>query len=257
MDTEITVALIGVAGVAGTIAGTVLGARIQARGGHAQAQAARDAAQTAAEAARSVAVRDRRWSALTSYLQAASEVVEASDRMYRSPSGQQEFMNAYHEFGLAHAETELAVPTSMREEFTAMSGAVRQVYHTARMMSGASQAQGALDALCQAGDEAATRAKTVLTALRSSRPPLWNPLLSAPAPPEYTEAIEALNAVPTLDRDQVRHLLSTAGAPGEYETARDNMWSGREARHTRRNRYLETRGKLVEAAREALGTNFP
>ncbi|MFK4066507.1 hypothetical protein [Streptomyces sp. NPDC029674] len=49
MDNGMAVALIGAIGVGGTIVGTftgtVLGARIQARGGHDQAQSARDAAE--------------------------------------------------------------------------------------------------------------------------------------------------------------------------------------------------------------------
>ncbi|MFJ2968697.1 hypothetical protein ACIPIC_41330 [Streptomyces collinus] len=136
-----------------------------------------------------------------------------------------------------------------------MGRAVRQVYHTARMRSSTERALRALDEMCQAGDPAAVRAKEALTRLRAANPPLWNARLGREAPPQYAELIEALHAVPGLAGDQVRELLNSAAVPHEYESRREGVWSAREERIARRNTYHGARRALIEAARNALGTN--
>ncbi|MFD4392603.1 hypothetical protein [Streptomyces sp. NPDC058495] len=255
MNTDITVALIGATGVCGTIVGTVLGAKIQARGGHAQAQAARDAAETAAQAAQRQVIRERSWTVLTAYLRAAAELVEATDQLYRSAQAREDVERAYHAFGLVHAEAELALPPGMDEVLADLGRAVRQVYHTARMRSSTERAVRTLDEICQAGDPAAARAKEALTRLRATNPPLWNARLGREAPPQYSELIEALHAVPGLAGDQVRELLNSAAVPHEYESRREGLWSAREERIARRNTYRDARQSFIEAARNVLGTN--
>lgn len=130
MNTETMVALIGAAGVLGTIGGTVVGARIQANGGHAQAQAARDAAATAAQAARGQALGERRWAVLTAYLRAADLCVDVVSQSYDA-GFLTENDSAYKVFVLAQAEAELAAPTSMDTHLAEMHNAVRNVWSTA------------------------------------------------------------------------------------------------------------------------------
>lgn len=256
MDTEIMVALIGAAGVCGTIVGTVVGARIQAHGGHAQAQAARDAADTAAKSMRHQALRELRWTVLTAYLRAAGECMEATDQRYTSSQSRAEADRAYHAYGLAHAEAELAAPPGMDDVLADMHRGVQGAYQAARRRAPTEQALRALDELSRADEPAAVRAKVALARLRAADAPLWNPRRAGDPPPQYAEVIEALYAVPQLDRDQVRLLIESAAVPHEHErNPRDNVWSAREERTQRRNTYRDTRRALIEAARDALSTN--
>lgn len=262
MDTEITVALIGTAGVCGTIAGTLVGARVQAHGGHAQAQAARDAAATAAQAARRQALHDLRWSSLTALLRAATECMETTGRLYTSSQARidterAEVERTYHTFRLVQAEAELAAPPEMKDTLAQMNRAVMAAYDNARMQAPTERAMRALDELAREADPAALRAKDALTRLRAAGAPLWNPRSGNP-PAEYEEAIEALNAVPRLDRQQVRLLLGNAAVPLEYESDRiQNVRSARRAWAERRHRYQEARHELIVVARQALNTNEP
>lgn len=262
MDTEITIALIGAAGVCGTIAGTIVGARIQAHGGYAQAQAARDAAATAARAARRQALHDLRWTSLTALLRAAAECMEATGQMYtsseaRADAGRAEVERAYHAYRLVQAEAELAAPPELREALDRMRQVVMGAWHDVRMQAPTERAQRALDELCREGDPAAIYAKGALTRLRSSEAPLWNPLFGNP-PAEYEEVIDALNAVPRLDRQQVRLLLANAAVPLEYERNRfENVRGARQARTERQRAYEAARHQLIAAARDVLNTNEP
>ncbi|QIP86695.1 hypothetical protein GLX30_24740 [Streptomyces sp. Tu 2975] len=112
VKTEILVALIGVAGVVGATAGAVVGAWLQAKGGHAQAAAARAAADTAAGAAWHQTMRDLRWSVLSAYLRAAAEAQEADEAVQRSGAREEveAAKKAFHAYRLAHAEAELVAP---------------------------------------------------------------------------------------------------------------------------------------------------
>ncbi|MDG9700915.1 hypothetical protein [Streptomyces sp. DH37] len=258
MDTEITVALIGAAGVCGTIVGTVVGARIQAHGGHAQAQAARDAADTAAKSTQHQALRELRWPALTAYLRAASECMEATEGLHTPSQSRAEVEQAYHAYGLVHAEVELAAPPGMDGVLADMHRVVQGAYHAARTRAPTERALRALDELSQASEPSAVRAKAALARLCASDPPLWDPRRAGDPPPQYAEVIEALYAVPQLDRDQVRLLLANAAVPHEYErNPRDNVRSAREERRQRRNNYRDARRALIVAARNALGTTDP
>ncbi|MFD8848979.1 hypothetical protein [Streptomyces sp. NPDC059604] len=133
MDNDMAIALIGAIGVGGTIvgtfAGTVLGARIQARGGHDQAQAARDAATTTATATARQAMIERRWATLAEYLRAAAALHESANRLYASsadlrvagslitvdgPALEAEVEERRHALLHAYAEAELGAPAEMR-----------------------------------------------------------------------------------------------------------------------------------------------
>ncbi|MFF7393274.1 hypothetical protein ACFZAE_33145 [Streptomyces scabiei] len=262
MNTEITVALIGAAGVCGTIVGTVVGARIQAHGGHAQAQAARDAAATAAQAARRQALHELRWTTLTALLRSAGECMEATEQMYtssqaRADAERAEVEQVYHAFRLVHAEAELAAPPGMEDVLARMNRVVMGAYDGARMRAPTERALRALDELSREGDPAAIRAKEALTRLRTVGAPLWSPHRGDP-PPEYEEVIEALNAVPRLDRQQVRLLLASAAVPFEYERSRlENVRGAMRDRTTRRHAYQTARQELITASREALSTYEP
>ncbi|MBM9624742.1 hypothetical protein [Streptomyces zhihengii] len=267
MDTEITVALIGAAGVCGTIAGAIVGARIQANGGLAQAQAARDAADTVAQSARRQALHDLRWRTMTALLRAAGECVEASGRLYLAApeaSGEQaEAEQVLHAFRLAFAEAELAAPPGVEEELAAVGRAVRTAHHWARTRAPGEQAWRELDRLSRQGDAAAARAKGALARLRAEGAPVWNPRHGdGDPPPEYEAAIAALNAVPQLERGQVRLLLVTAVEPLEYERGHEPTQAGlrlnaRREWAQRNYRYQEARQELIEAARQVLGTDGP
>ncbi|WP_369780696.1 hypothetical protein [Streptomyces sp. R33] len=259
MDTEITVALIGGAGVCGTIVGTVVGARIQARGGHAQAQAARDAAATAAQASRRHALHELRWTTLTALLRAASECIEATEHLYTSsqarPDAEREVVErVYHAFRLAYAEAELAAPHGMESVLTRMNSVVMGAYSSARGRAPTERALRALDELSREGDSAGQQAKEALARLRAAGAPLWNPRFGDP-PPEYAEAIQALNAVPRLDREQVRLLLTNAAVPHEHEPNREDLRGAMQERAERRHSYQAARQELIAATRKALGTN--
>ncbi|WP_406723508.1 hypothetical protein WJ438_00765 [Streptomyces sp. GD-15H] len=262
MDMEITVALIGAAGVCGTIVGTVVGARIQAHSGHAQAQAARDAAATAAQAARRQALQELRWTTLTALLRAAGECMEATEQLYTSSQARvdaelTEVKRVYRAFRLVHAEAELAAPPGMEGVLAHMNRVVMGAYDGARMRAPTERALQALDELSREGDPAAMQAKEALTRLRRAGAPLWSPHRGDP-PPEYEEVIEALNAVPRLDRHQVRLLLANAVVPLEYERSRlENVRGALQERTARRHAHQDARQKLITAAREALSTNEP
>ncbi|WP_406416403.1 hypothetical protein OH809_39130 [Streptomyces sp. NBC_00873] len=140
MDAQTTAALIGAAAVTGTIAGTLIGAHIQAAGGHAQAEAARDAAATAASATNRQAITERRWTALTGYLRAAHEVVAAADRLYTLPvhaaagpdSSFEDIDRAMSAFTLLQAEVELSAPTDLERPVDMFFIAVMSVDDAAR-----------------------------------------------------------------------------------------------------------------------------
>ncbi|MFE5628334.1 hypothetical protein [Streptomyces sp. NPDC056543] len=260
MDTEITVALIGAAGVGGTIIGAIVGARIQANGGHAQAQAARDAAETAAQAVRRQALHDLRWTTTTALLRAAGESMEATGRLYlAAPDADTERAEAervLHAFRLTYAEAELAAPPGIREEIEAVDQVVRTAHYLARMRAPAERAWRVLDDLCRQGNAAALHAKGALARLRATDAPLWNPSLGGgDPPPEYDEVITALNAVPQLQREQVRLLLGVAAVPLEYERRRENVINARRDWSEQDYRYQAARQKLIEAARRVLGTD--
>ncbi|MFD3612043.1 hypothetical protein ACFWXA_28975 [Streptomyces atroolivaceus] len=262
MDTQITVALIGAAGVGGTIAGAIVGARIQANGGHAQAQAARDAAETAAQAGRRQALHDLRWTTMTALLRAAGESMEATGRLYLAGADahaeRAEAERVLHGFRLAYAEAELAAAPGIREEIAAVGQVVRTAHYLARMRAPAERAWRVLDDLCREGDAAAVPAKGALARLRAAGAPLWNPSVGGgDPPPEYDEVIAALNAVPQLERGQVRLLLGVAAVPLEYERRRENVVNARRDWAEQNYRYQEARQGLIGAARRVLGTDGP
>ncbi|WP_329112104.1 hypothetical protein [Streptomyces sp. NBC_01353] len=167
MDTGITVALIRAAGVAGTILGTVVGARIQANGGHAQAQAARDAAATAAQAARDQVLGERRWTVLTAYLRAADLCADTCSQSFDSGS-LTENNPAYKTFVLAQAEAELVAPSTLDAELEEMQGAVRNLWTTAGIWAPHMWAWRILTELEQSSGPESEQVRAVLE--RPSRP---------------------------------------------------------------------------------------
>ncbi|MFG3285555.1 hypothetical protein [Streptomyces sp. NPDC048111] len=231
MDNDIAVALIGAIGVGGTIvgtfAGTVLGARIQARGGHDQAQAARDAATTTATARQAMA--ERRWAILAEYLRAAA-LHESANRLYAlgadvriagslitvdGPALEADVEERRHALLYAYAEAELSTPAEMRPLVSDLKD--RAFSHVEQSIRGRDliSAQTALRGLAaaQGHDSPAGRAHLTVTTP------------SAPHPVEDTthedlarwriEAARTLEDVRELTFEQ-RHLL--AYLPDEDQT---------------------------------------
>ncbi|WP_326623326.1 hypothetical protein OG863_40400 [Streptomyces decoyicus] len=242
MNTETMVALIGAAGVLGTIGGTVVGARIQANGGHAQAQAARDAAATAAQAARGQALGERRWAVLTAYLRAADLCVDVVSQSYDA-GFLTENDSAYKVFVLAQAEAELAAPTSMDTHLAEMHNAVRNVWSTADIWAPHGWGWRALAEMAQSGRPEAEQARTTLHRVRGEGPRESRTLAQLRA--EHEELRTALEALPRFGTDQVSGLLRDRSDPDR--AGREQRW--------REQHYVDVREKLIEAARDVLGTN--
>ncbi|CAM5319803.1 hypothetical protein SCHAM137S_01964 [Streptomyces chartreusis] len=246
--------------ICGAAAGTVVGARIQAHGGHAQAQAARDAADTAAQSARQQDLHDLRWATLTALLRAAAECMEATEHLFissqaRADAERAEIERAHHTFRLVYAEAELATPPGLELALRHMNSAVMGAYQAGKTRAPTERALRALEELTQEGDPAAVRAKESLIRLRAAGAPLWSPYRGSP-PPEYAEVIEALYEVPRLDRSQVRLLLGSAAVPHEFElNPHDNVRGARQEWAERRNAYQDARRELIAAAREAMSTD--
>ncbi|MEU3895390.1 hypothetical protein [Streptomyces sp. NPDC045251] len=258
MDREVTVALIGAVGVAGTVlgtfAGTVLGARIQARGGHAQAQAARDAALTAAEAARRQVLHEREWAALSTFLRAASESFDQSLQTYTSaPSSATEDDRVHSELMHAHAQAELAAPRGLGQLIVNLFNATVDMHHAARTHTQryrGAQILAGIGPSDPGGTEAelARRALAELASARSRASGVtdWDSQEQLDARTAYVEAQRALSAVVQLDPVQYWALLA---APDSAEGP-----AGRELTRLRQS-YFSARTALITAARDALGMN--
>lgn len=242
MNTEITVALIGAAGVLGTIGGTIVGARIQSNSGHAQAQAARDAASTAAQAARGQVLGERRWAVLTTYLRAADLCVDAVAQSYDSGS-LEENDGTYKVFVLAQAEAELAAPTNMDTHLAEMHNAVRNIWSTANIWAPHGWGWRALTEMAQSGRPEAEQARTVLQRVRGEGPRESRTVAQLRA--EHEELRATLEALPGFGTNHVSGLLRDRSDPDR--AGREQRW--------REQHYFEVREKLIEAARSVLGTN--
>ncbi|MFE5483018.1 hypothetical protein [Streptomyces sp. NPDC056527] len=79
---DLFAALVALVAVVGGLAGSVIGAKIQANGGRAQATAAREAAQISSEAQRVAALWTVRHVQTAEFIQQARQVVRAADRAY-------------------------------------------------------------------------------------------------------------------------------------------------------------------------------
>lgn len=252
MRSDIVVALIGAIGVGGTIvgtfAGTVLGARIQARGGHDQAQAARDAAATAAGAARQQALHERQWSALSTYLGIASACFDLCKDSYVSASEPPpEAELTFRELHRSHAEAELALPSTMHNPLVFLLNAVLDMWHAANRQARVVRAARVLAAIdpSDPGRPVAERARLALEQLRASDLLDWGPQESATRPRVYAEAQAALEAVPQLDTEDMWALVSDAADPTDSSERLSQL----------RQNYLRTRQSLTQAARESWGTD--
>jgi hypothetical protein len=252
VKSDIAVALIGAIGVGGTIvgtfAGTVLGARIQARGGHDQAQAARDAAATAAGAARQQALHERQWAALSTYLGIASACSDLCVDSFVSASDlPPEAELTFRDLHRSHAEAELALPSTMNNLLVSLANAVLDMWHAANKRALVVRAARVLAAIepSEHGGPEAERARLALEQLRASDPLDWGPLESATRPRVYAEAFAALNVVPQLDAEGVSALVTDAADPTD---------SGEQLYQLRRN-YQQSRQSLIRAARQYWGTD--
>ncbi|MEV0529924.1 hypothetical protein AB0I66_41605 [Streptomyces sp. NPDC050439] len=262
MDIDITVALIGAIGVGGTIvgtfAGTVFGARIQARVGHDQAQAARDAATTTATAAARQAMVERRWAILAEYLRAAAALHESANRLYAlsadvrvagslitadGPAVEADVEERRHALLYAYAEAELGAPAEMRPLILDLKG--RTFSHVEQSIRGRDliYAHTVLRdlAAAQGRDSPAGRAHLAVTT-PSAPHPVDDTTLEDLAR-WRTEAARTLEAVRELTFEQ-RHLL--AYLPDEDQTL-IIIEAG--------DRYTEAWDALVSAARQTLGTD--
>ncbi|WP_189037312.1 hypothetical protein [Streptomyces daqingensis] len=168
---------------------------------------------------------------------------------------QAEVERAIHTFRLVYAEAELAAPHGLDDFLRHMNSAVMGAYQAGKMRAPTERAIRALEKLTQEGDPAAVRVQECLIQLRAAGAPLWNTRLSSP-PPEYAEVIEALYAVPRLDRSQVRLLLDNAAVPHEFERhPYGNVRGARQEWAERRNAYRDARRELIAAARETMSTD--
>ncbi|MFE6684553.1 hypothetical protein [Streptomyces sp. NPDC057729] len=260
MDNDIAVALIGAIGVGGTIigtfAGTVLGARIQARGGHDQAQAARDAATTTATATARQAMVERRWAILAEYLRAGAAFHESANRLYAlsadvrvagslitgdGPALEADVEERRHALLYAYAEAELGVPAEMRPLVADLKA--RTFSHVEQSIRGRDliSAHTALRdlAAAQGRDSPAGRAHRAVTT--SSAPHPVDDTTHEDLARWRTEAVRALEDVRELTFEQ-RHLLA-------YLPEEDQTLIVIEAG----DRYTEAWNALVAAARQTLG----
>ncbi|KAB2588161.1 hypothetical protein [Streptomyces arboris] len=264
MDNDIAIALIGVIGVGGTVvgtfAGTVLGARIQARGGHDQTQAARDAATTVATATARQAMIERRWATLAEYLRAAAALHESANRLYAlsadvrvagslitvdGPALEADVEERRHALLYAYAEAELGAPAEMRPLVSDLKDRtffhVEQSIRARDLISAHAVLRGL--AAAQGQDSPAGRAHRAVTTP------------SAPFPVDdttredlarwRTEAVRALEDVRELTFEQ-SHLLA-------YLPEEDQTLIVIEAG----DRYAEAWEALVVAARQTLRTHSP
>ncbi|MFE3790356.1 hypothetical protein [Streptomyces goshikiensis] len=240
MDTQITVALIGAAGVCGTIAGTLVGARIQANGGLAQAQGARDAAEMTAQAMRAQSLSERRWTVLTAYLRAADLCADACSLSFTSGSleGNED---SFKIFALLQAEAELVAPASLDNHLGLAYQALRNLWTTADIWAPHKWGWQTLEELEQAGSADA------VAVLERLRQPARGSRTFAQLAAESQALRDMLVALPGFDRERADGLMRASGDPGR---------SDRERRH-REEYYGEMRQALLEAAREVLGTNHP
>ncbi|MER6112581.1 hypothetical protein [Streptomyces hirsutus] len=159
---------------------------------------------------------------------------------------------------LTHAEAELATPHGMEAVMSAMERVVTAAYMAARRRGPSEQALRALEDLHRAGELEAVHAQAALVRQRSGDPSLWDPRRAGDPPPEYTELIDALYAVPQLDCGQVRLILESAAVPHEHERSRiENVWSAQAERRSRRHSYDQAREELVAVARMVLETHDP
>ncbi|MDX3572884.1 hypothetical protein [Streptomyces sp. ID05-47C] len=240
MDPQISVALIGAAGVAGTVGGTVLGAWIQARGGRAQAQAARDAAVTAAQATLAHATQERVWTVIPVYLRAAGEYAQAVERLYQVDAVD-DVLVARRAFELAKAEAELAAPQGMRSALESLAGALRALEGVAGLVGAGERAHGALMILCDS-DVNAHEARIELRNLDVANVPTWTPT-RLPAPAAYEPAVAALEAVAGLTEEQRVALLSRAPRVRAIQARRRDSMA----------QYQSARAEVVDTTRAALG----
>ncbi|BAU83070.1 hypothetical protein SLA_2136 [Streptomyces laurentii] len=183
MDASVASAVIGAVAVGGTALGTVLGGWVQARGGQAQARAAQEAARIAADSAHHQAVYERRWTVLAAYLRAASECMEAADRLYTTDS-LPDARRHWHALTLAHAEAELAAPTVLLAPVDELRKVVGRMYWTAQRFAPAERAWKELVRRAKEGETAAVRAREAVERLWENAdqvpPRNGNPLRSTP-----------------------------------------------------------------------------
>ncbi|MEU3795989.1 hypothetical protein AB0F07_40500 [Streptomyces fructofermentans] len=186
--------------------------------------------------------------------------MEATEHLFtssqsRAEAERAEFERSHHTFRLIYAEAELAAPPGLEDVLRDMNRVVMGACQAGKTRAPTERALRALEELTQEGDPAAVRAKECLIRLRAAEAPLWNPRRGSP-PPEYAEVIEALYAVPRLDRSQVRLLLENAAVPHEFERSpHDNVRGARQEWAQRRNTYRDARRELIAAAREAMSTD--
>lgn len=262
MDNDIAIALIGAIGVGGTIvgtfAGTVLGARIQVRGGHDQARAARDAATTIATATARQAMVERRWATLAEYLRAAAALHESANRLYAlsanvrvagslvtvdGPALEAEVEERRHALLYAYAEAELGAPAEMRPLVSDLKS--RTFFHVEQSIRGRDliSAHTALSGLtaAQGHDSPAGRAHRAVTTPSAPHP--VDDTTHEDLARWRTEAARTLENVRELTFEQ-RHLLA-------YLPYEDQTLIAIEAG----DRYREAWDALVTAARQTLGTD--
>lgn len=244
VQTEILVALIGAAGVAGTIGGSIVGARLQAGGGHAQAEAARAAADTAASAAWRQSMRDLRWTVLSAYLRAASEAQEVDEELHRAGAAEtaEAAKQTFHAYRLAHAEAELVAPDDVQAALALMDSEIRSSHKAAVRRASAIRSIRKLEELASGGNREAIHA--------------WFGIEHAiEGPGARAERVggarDALRVVDGLSADDVGHLSAIMAFGEELES----VFRFRDTVEGTSARYAEARGELVTAIRTALGTS--
>ncbi|RST18551.1 hypothetical protein E2C00_27525 [Streptomyces sp. WAC05374] len=245
MQTEILVALIGVAGVVGATAGAVVGAWLQAKGGHAQAAAARAAADTAAGAAWHQAMRDMRWSVLSAYLRAASEAQEADEAVQRSgaPEALEAAKTAFHAYRLSHAEAELVAPDDVMPALERLDAELQGMHADATRRALPMQAYRMLEDLLTSHTAAAGLAIQRLEEVKQSSVETVQDRIAA--------ARDALRAVPGLSPGCVVALSILGVFPEDLKA----VLNYREAAERRSGRFTSARKGLIAAVRVALGTS--
>ncbi|MEU8702920.1 hypothetical protein AB0C61_35745 [Streptomyces sp. NPDC048680] len=191
---EIFAALVAFIAVVGGLAGSVIGAKIQANGGRDQAAAAREAAQIAAEAQRVAALWTVRQIQVAAFIQSVREARRLSELLYRQNSIEDgldvQVREAGQEVAQRRAEVELIVPLAVVRAAGEVAETVRAMTNSAQIAGPGTYFEEDLKIQVLSLDRnqsgLAGRALSALDALRSSD--------SNDRANEFTDAVDAVRA---------------------------------------------------------------
>ncbi|MFI6423377.1 hypothetical protein ACIBG6_39120 [Streptomyces sp. NPDC050842] len=245
---EVFAALVAALSIIGGLAGSVIGAKIQANGGRAQANAAREAAQITAEAQHLLAMHQDLKVEVASFVREARETLRLALSMLQRNLGtnDQEAMRAA-EWSMRRKlpELELIAPPSVVVPAKEALKAVLRVTRLARQRSNAVQVYRKLEDPGQFQERAREAYGQYCLAARSVNPVFRRDLGEEGL--RLREAAEsALRNIPSLSPEEITALLQDAENPPLSPERH-------EAQHTAEGRLRD----VVEAARAVLAPTLP